>query len=115
MLHDKPGEEDDQKNLRQLRWLEVCKSHIDPSLCPVYRLTDHQHQCQHAHRQQVQDPIKIGNPHVVDQGDYHHEDDSQHKTRDLPSLVGLVSAAYDKNAKAGNGQHKDHKGKFIVF
>ena len=108
---------DYEEYLRKLRGLKIGKAEVDPPSRAVHHLSHagYQHQAQHPHGQDVEYPVKIGDPHIIDQGGDDHKDHGPCKSYELAALVGLVGAADDEDSQEGNSQHEYDKGKFIIF
>ena len=73
------GEKQNQKNFRHVGWLKL-KSDIDPACRAVSLDTDQKNQSEQHGAQQINQPVKIQNPCIIEEGHEHHRGNSEHQS-----------------------------------
>ena len=114
MFHDELGKEQDQQNLGKLRGLKCCESQINPSSCTVHLIPKRDNGGKNRHGKQIEQPVKIADPHIINEGYDKHHTEPKGNAEDLSRLVDCFCASHSHNPNHGQRQHKEHQAEFII-
>ena len=115
MVHKVHGKKQNHHDLAQLGRLELESSDVDPASRSQRRCAEQADHDQQKNVNNVDDPVKMENPAVIDQRDHDHQRKPHQKAHQLSASEGRISGSDEDHTDRTDDNQQKHQHEIVIF